>query len=142
MQILQPHSLYQMVWQQVRDTTQKPFERKIVHIDRAKKDWRNLHLRILKIFSMALNYTTAKGVDLTWWISWSQLTNFGFISVFVCFFFFHLFDVVLLNSLIVHKKLENKDLTLEEFKICIALKLIVFFINQKILSKSSSIQVH
>ena len=33
---------------------------------------------------------------------------------------------------VVYKKLENKDLTLKEFKICIALKLITSFINQKL----------
>ena len=38
--------------------------------------------------------------------------------------FFDLFDVALVNSFIVYKKLENKDLTLKEFKIFIALKLI------------------
>ena len=38
--------------------------------------------------------------------------------------FCNLFDVALVNSFIVYKKLENKDLTLKEFKRCIALKLI------------------
>ena len=37
MQILQPHSLYQTVWQQVRDATRKPFGRNNIFIDRAKK---------------------------------------------------------------------------------------------------------
>ena len=46
--------------------------------------------------------------------------------------FFGLFDVALVNSFIVYKKLENKDLTLKEFKICIALKLIASFISQKL----------
>ena len=46
--------------------------------------------------------------------------------------FFDLFDVALVNSFIVHKKLENKDLTLKQFKICIALKLIVSFVSQKL----------
>ena len=50
--------------------------------------------------------------------------------------FFDLFDVALANSFIVYKKLENKYLTLKEFKIC--------FLRQPktILSKPSSIQAH
>ena len=46
--------------------------------------------------------------------------------------FFHLLDVALVNSFIVYKKLENKDLTLKEFKICIALKVIASFISRKL----------
>ena len=38
--------------------------------------------------------------------------------------FFNLFDVALFNSLIVCKKLESKYLTLKEFTIYIALKLV------------------
>ena len=45
--------------------------------------------------------------------------------------FFGLFDVALVNSF-VYKKLENKDLTLKEFKICIALKLITSFVSRKL----------
>ena len=41
--------------------------------------------------------------------------------------FFDLFDVALVDPFIVYKKLENKDLTLKEFKICKALKLIASF---------------
>ena len=44
---------------------------------------------------------------------------------------FDLFNFALVNSFIVYKKLENKDLTLKEFKICIALKLIASFVSQK-----------
>ena len=44
--------------------------------------------------------------------------------------FFDLFDVALVNSFIVYKKLENKNL--KEFKICIALKLIFSFVSQKL----------
>ena len=43
--------------------------------------------------------------------------------------FLDLFDVALVNSFIVHKKLENKDLTLNEFTIFIALKLIASFVS-------------
>ena len=46
--------------------------------------------------------------------------------------FFDLFDVALVNSFIVHKKLENKDLTLKEFNMYKALKLIAFFVCRKI----------
>ena len=45
---------------------------------------------------------------------------------------FDLFDVALVNSFIVYKKLENRHLTLKEFKICIPLKLIVFFVSRKL----------
>ena len=44
--------------------------------------------------------------------------------------FFALFDVALVNSFIVH--MENKDLTLKKFKICIALKLIASFVSRKL----------
>ena len=47
MQILQPHNLYQMVWQQVCDATRKSFGRNNIYIDRAKKIQRTLHLRFL-----------------------------------------------------------------------------------------------
>ena len=46
--------------------------------------------------------------------------------------FFDLLDVALADSFIVFKKLENKDLTLKEFKICIALKLITSFISRRL----------
>ena len=46
--------------------------------------------------------------------------------------FFDLFHNALANSFIVYKKLENKDLTLKEFKICIALKLISSFVCRKL----------
>ena len=37
MQILQPHRLYQIVWEQVRDATRKPCGRNNLYIDCAKK---------------------------------------------------------------------------------------------------------
>ena len=46
--------------------------------------------------------------------------------------FFDLFDVAIVNSFIVYKKFENKDLTIKEFTICIALKLIVSFVSWKL----------
>ena len=46
--------------------------------------------------------------------------------------FFNLFDVVLFNSFIVCKKLENKYLTLKEFTIYIALKLVATFVSRKL----------
>ena len=52
--------------------------------------------------------------------------------------FFDLFDVALVNSFIVYKKLENKDLTLKEFKRCIALKLMAFFVSQKVSCPSAA----
>ena len=44
---------------------------------------------------------------------------------------FDLFDVALVNSFIVYKKLENKDVTLKEFKICICI-LIPSFASRKL----------
>ena len=52
-----------------------------------------------------------------------------------CFYLhlsFDLFDVAFVNLFIVYKKLENKDLTLNKFKIWIALKLIASFVSQKL----------
>ena len=46
--------------------------------------------------------------------------------------FFDLFNVALVKSFIVYKKLENKDLTLKEFKIYMVLKLITSFISRKL----------
>ena len=51
--------------------------------------------------------------------------------------FFDLFNVALVNSFIVYKKLENKNLTLKEFEICIASKLIAFFVSRKLSCPSS-----
>ena len=45
---------------------------------------------------------------------------------------FDLFFVALVNSFIVYKKLENQDLTLEEFQICIELKLIASSVSRKL----------
>ena len=55
-------------------------------------------------------------------------------SKFWCYLclFFDLFDVALVNSFVVNKKLENKDLTLKEFKVYTALKLIASFVSQKL----------
>ena len=50
--------------------------------------------------------------------------------------FFGLFDVAFVNSFIVYKKLENKDLTLKEFKICIELKLIASFVSRNYLVRT------
>ena len=46
--------------------------------------------------------------------------------------FFDLFDVAIVNSFIVYKKFENKDLTLKEFKICMELKSLASFVSQKL----------
>ena len=47
-------------------------------------------------------------------------------------FVFDLFDVAIVNSFIVYKKPENKDLTLKKFKLCISLKLITSFVSRKL----------
>ena len=81
----------------------------------------------IKLYNSKLN-----GVDLMDQLKSAyqlhQRSNFQF---YLCLFF-DLFDVALVNSFIVHKKLENKDLTLKEFKMYKALKLIAFFVCRKI----------
>ena len=59
--------------------------------------------------------------------TWSKI-EVSILSPFV----FYLFDVAVVNSFILYKKLENKDLILKEFKICIALKLIAYFNSWKL----------
>ena len=48
------------------------------------------------------------------------------------FLILNLFDVALVNSFIVCKKLQNGDLILQEFKIYIPLQLIASFVSQKL----------
>ena len=57
-----------------------------------------------------------------------QLDRRSKFQFYLCLFF-DLFDVALVNPFIVYQKLENKDLTLEELKICKALKLIASFVS-------------
>ena len=67
------------------------------------------------------NVTTEDNV-----LTWSKI-EILILSPFV----FYLFDVAPVNYFVVYKKLENKDLTLKKFNICIALKLIAVFISHK-----------
>ena len=78
-----------------------------------------------------LSYTTVKWVELTEWISCSQLDRRAKLRFYPCLLF-DLFDVSLVNSFIVYKKLNNKDLILKKFRICIALKLIASFVSQNL----------
>ena len=55
----------------------------------------------------------------------------GFVTTYLRLLF-DLFVVTLVNSFRVYKKLENQDLTLKEFKICIELKLIASFVCRKL----------
>ena len=71
-------------------------------------------------YLMTLSYTTAKWGELIWWSrhllkSPYQLDRSSKFPFYLRLFF-DLFDVALVNSFIVYKKLENKDLTLKEFK--------------------------
>ena len=59
-----------------------------------------------------LSYTTVKWVELTEWISCSQLDRRAKLRFYPCLLF-DLFDVSLVNSFIVYKKLNNKDLILK-----------------------------
>ena len=58
--------------------------------------------------------------------------------LFYLYLFFDLFNVALVSSFIVYKKLENNDLTLKEFKRCIALKLMAVFVSQKVSCPSAA----
>ena len=78
-----------------------------------------------------LSFTTVKWVELTEWISCSQLDRRAKLRFYPCLLF-DLFDVSLVNSFIVYNKLNNKDLILKKFKICIALKLIASFVSQNL----------
>ena len=60
-----------------------------------------------------------------------QLDRTSKFRFYLCLFF-DLFDLALVNSFILNKKLKNKDLTLKEFKICIVLKLIASFVRRKL----------
>ena len=79
------------------------------------------------------SYAAAKWVELTWWISWSQdqLDRRSKFRFYLCLFF-DLFNVALINSFTVYKKLQNGDLTLKEFNICITLKLIASLVRRKL----------
>ena len=72
------------------------------------------------------------GVDLIDWLKPAyQLDQRSKFRFYLCLFF-DLFDVAAVSSFRVHKKFENKDLTLKEFKIRIALKLILSFVSRKL----------
>ena len=83
---------------------------------------------------MALSYTATKmgGVDLMDQLKsayqFDQRSKFRFYLR----LFFYLFNVALVKSFIVYKELENKDLTLKEFNVCIVLKLIASFVSRKL----------
>ena len=83
---------------------------------------------------MALSYTTTKmgGVDLMDQLKSAYQLDQRSKFRFYLRLFFYLFNVALIKSFIVYKKLENKDLTLKEFKICIVLKLIASFVSRKL----------
>ena len=48
-----------------------------------------IQINVIKLSQMALSYTTANWVELTWWISWSQHTNLiedqSFDLISICF---------------------------------------------------------
>ena len=76
--------------------------------------------------------STIGGVDLMDQLKSAYQTDRRWKFWFYLRLFFDLFNVALVNSFIVYKELENKDLTLKEFKICIALKLNASFISRKL----------
>ena len=77
------------------------------------------------------------GVDLMDQLRSAYQLDRGSKFLFYLRLFFDLLDVALVNSFILYKKLENKDLTLKDFKICIALKLIAFFVSRTIVHPSA-----
>ena len=133
MEVLQPHNLYQMVWQQVHDDTQKPFGRNNIYINRAKKIEGFLSKIPVNCPSdITLCNSQMGGLELMDQLKSAYQLDRRLKFQFYLSLFFDLFDVALADSFIVFKKLENKDLTLKEFKICIALKLIASFISRRL----------
>ena len=133
MQILRPHILYQMLWQQVRDATQRASGR-ITTLLAMQRRLKGSSSKIpvncpngIKLYNSKMG-----GVDLMDQLKSTYQLDQRPKFQFHLHLFFDLFDVALVNSFIVYKKLENKDLTLKEFKICIALKFMASFVSQKL----------
>ena len=64
MQALQLRSLYQTVWQQVRDATPKPFGRNNICIDCAKKEGSSSNFPVNCLNGIKLYNSKMGGVDL------------------------------------------------------------------------------
>ena len=131
MQILQPHSLIK--WY---DKSMMLFRSHLEEITSISTVQRRLKGSSSKIpvnclNSIKLYNIKMSGADLMDQLKSAyqldQRSSFDFICL-----SFDLFNVAFFNSFIVYKKLEKEDITLKEFKICIALKLITFFVNQKL----------
>ena len=116
-----------MVWQQVRDATRKPFGRNNIYIDRAKKIEGFFIPNGIKVYNSKMDGVLLMDQPKSVYQP-DRRSKFRFYFR----LFFHLFDVALVKSFIVYKKLESEDLTLKEFKICIALKLIASFVRRKL----------
>ena len=106
-----------MVWQQVRDATQKG------SLSESPENCPNC----IKLYNSKMGR-----VDLMDHLKSAYQLDRRLKSQFYLCLFFDLLDVAFVNSFIVYKKLENKDRTLKEFKICIALKLIFSFVSRKL----------
>ena len=106
-----------MVWQQVRDATQKG------SLSESPENCPNG----IKLYNSKMGR-----VDLMDHLKSAYQLDRRLKSQFYLCLFFDLLDVAFVNSFIVYKKLENKDRTLKEFKISIALKLIFSFVSRKL----------
>ena len=106
-----------MVWQQVRDATRKG------SLSKSPENCPNG----IKLYNSKMGR-----VDLMDHLKSAYQLDRRLKSQFYLCLFFDLLDVAFVNSFIVYKKLENKDRTLKEFKICIALKLIFSFVSRKL----------
>ena len=107
-----------MVWQQVRDATRKG------SLSKSPENCPNG----IKLYNSKMGR-----VDLMDHLKSAYQLDRRLKSQFYLCLFFDLLDVAFVNSFIVYKKLENKDRTLKEFKICIALKLIFSFVSRNYL---------
>ena len=106
-----------MVWQQVRDATRKG------SLSKSPENCPNG----IKLYNSKMGR-----VDLMDHLKSAYQLDRRLKSQFYLCLFFNLLDVAFVNSFMVYKKSENKDRTLKEFKICIALKLIFSFVSRKL----------
>ena len=106
-----------MVWQQVRDATRKG------SLFKSPENCPN---------GIKLCNNKMGRVDLMDHLKSAYQLDRRLKSQFYLCLFFNLLDVAFVNSFMVYKKSENKDRTLKEFKICIALKLIFSFVSRKL----------
>ena len=131
MQILQPHSLIK--WYDKSMMLLRSHLEEITSISTVQRRLKGSSSKIpvnclngIKLYNIKMS-----GADLMDQLKSAYKLDWRSSFDFICLSF-DLFNVALFNSFVVYKKLEKKDITLKEFKICIALKLITFFVSQKL----------